>query len=196
MPETHFVDFAPVGTLPRRAAPHALRFVGTTSDGKRIDFSVSFLTDKTPTQVRDIAFERIRSTTLGVKKIGETKVMIFGCKQLDIKTQAPLKKEFPENCRPTLKGFANGKPLPRDKDKSSTRTRPPPESGSGIARADLLGSNCLDRIAAEAVSVLFDLRWLVATRNCAGCCSRAGRRLRPGLVVREPPEHSATAHYG
>jgi hypothetical protein len=103
-PRFYVIDFAPVDNL-KKGPFHSLTFVGSASQGHRIDLAVVFNANRTATEVRDLVARQFNPAALSLKKIGDTKLVISGCKKLDIKTRGPEKKEFPENCRPTLTFF-------------------------------------------------------------------------------------------
>lgn len=104
------VDFAPVDNLQGSPFRHWLTFCAERPDKKPLKWVVDFKPEqKTPAQVRDAAFESLKRSNCEVKKVGETKLLFYGCKTFAVVTEQPGKKQFDEKCRPTIKEYATEK---------------------------------------------------------------------------------------
>lgn len=101
------VDLAPVGNIPSSTFTHRVTFVADRPPPmKPLNWGVNFSPDKTPRQVRDRAFDSFKNSNAKVEKLGETKLLVYGCLKLDLKTQTHRKQEFPPEWRPTVKEYA------------------------------------------------------------------------------------------
>jgi hypothetical protein len=108
--ERYFVvEFAPLGQLRASEIRHWLTFEADRPDKKPLKWKVSFKPSDTTIQVRDDAFTALERSDCKVKKVGETKILFYGCQSLILKTEHPGRKEFDPEARPTVKEYATEK---------------------------------------------------------------------------------------
>jgi hypothetical protein len=102
----YVVDFSPTATL--RSTPQIYRLTFTADreePAKPFKWQVRFSPDGSATTVRDAAYNSLQQSSCKVKTIGETKIHFYGCKTLELKTEAPGRVEMSKETRPTMKKY-------------------------------------------------------------------------------------------
>jgi hypothetical protein len=145
------VDFGPLRNLPPNSrVAHLLTFVAERPGMKTLKWVVVFEPAMTPKEIREKAVEALGTANREVVKIGDTKLLLYDCKTMSVKTEAPGKKEIPEDCRPTVKSFKD--------EKEALEGMVPPTSRRErevLELVSVIGASVIDRTPAQYFVVDF-----------------------------------------
>ena len=103
------VDLAPVGNITESSLVYEVTIRAQRPEKKPLTWAFVFSPDKSPAQIRDAAFRSLERLSCKVQKVGDTKILFYGCQKLEVTTEAPGRKEFPLECRPTVKAYKDEK---------------------------------------------------------------------------------------
>ncbi|MCI0701753.1 MAG: hypothetical protein L0241_11775 [Planctomycetia bacterium] len=108
IPKYYVVDFGPISELTDRNLSYDV-YINADVLGKKkpLKWWVPIKPNTTALQVRNAAFEALQRTKLPVVKVGDTKLLFYNCRNFSLTTEGPDRKEFPANCRPTVKLFVD-----------------------------------------------------------------------------------------
>ena len=106
-PQFFVVDFTPVGKIPANSGIYWVTIIAQRPGQKPLTWGVEVSPRRTPEEITARALRSLGRSNCRVEAVGNTRILFYGCTKMELKTEAPKRKEIDKDCRPIVKIYAS-----------------------------------------------------------------------------------------